>query len=145
MWIMSWGKEGRAVRQSHLWARKEQWRQVLDKPLRRLPKAKGGVPVVAQWLSGLTNPTSIHEDEGLIPDLAQCIAVSCGVGCRCSSDPKLLWLWRRLAATVLIHPLSWEPPYAAGVVLKRQKDQKKKMWYIYIREYYSPIKKKRAK
>ena len=31
-------------------------------------ETKSGVPVVAQWL---TNPTSIHEDTGLIPVLAQ--------------------------------------------------------------------------
>ena len=31
-------------------------------------KAEGGVPFVAQ---GLTNPTSIHEDLGSIPGLAQ--------------------------------------------------------------------------
>ena len=39
----------------------------------------------------------------------------------------LLWLWHRVAATALIRPLDWEPPYAAGVALKRQKDQKKKI------------------
>ena len=37
------------------------------------------------------------------------------------------WLWRRLAATALIAPLTWEPPYAAGSVLKRQKGQKIKI------------------
>ena len=40
--------------------------------------------------------------------------MSCGVGCRLGSDPALLWLWRRLAATAPIRPLAWEPPYAAG-------------------------------
>ena len=66
------------------------------------------------------NP-SIHEDAGLIPGLIQqgsCVAVSCGVGPRCSSDPELLWLWHRLAAVALVRPLSWEPPYAVGVALK---------------------------
>ena len=29
-----------------------------------------GIPVVAQWIK---NPTSIYEDAGLIPDLAQCV------------------------------------------------------------------------
>ena len=40
--------------------------------------------------------------------------MSCGVGRRHGSDPALLWLWRRLAATAPIRPLAWEPPYAAG-------------------------------
>ena len=52
--------------------------------------------------------------------------VSCGVGHRHGSDPVLLWLWVRLVAIVPIGALAWEPPYTVGVVLKRQKDQKKK-------------------
>jgi len=52
--------------------------------------------------------------------------VSCGVGCRHGSDLALLWLWHRPAATALFRPLAWEPPYAVGVALKRQKDKKKK-------------------
>ena len=48
-------------------------------------------------------------------------AMSCGVGRRHSSDPAFLWLWRRLAATALIRPLVWEPPYAAGAALKDKK------------------------
>ena len=50
--------------------------------------------------------------------------MSCGIGRRCGSD--LAWLWRRPAATGLIRPLAWEPPYAAGEVLKRQKKKKEK-------------------
>ena len=50
--------------------------------------------------------------------------MSCGVGCRCSSDSVLLWLWSRLKATAPIRPLAWEPPYAAGAALKRQKTKK---------------------
>ena len=69
------------------------------------------------------NPTSIHEDMGLIPGLAQW--VSCDIGCRCSSDPTLLWLWHRLAAASAIQPLAWEPPYATGVAQKKEKKIKK--------------------
>ena len=47
--------------------------------------------------------------------------MSCGVGRRCSSDPVLLWLGRRPAATASIRPLAWELPYATGSALKRQK------------------------
>ena len=36
----------------------------------------------------------------------------------------LMWLWRRLAATVLLRPLTWEPPYAAGAALKKAKQNK---------------------
>ena len=54
--------------------------------------------------------------------------MSCGVGSRCNSDLMLLWLWLWLAATTLIGPLAWEPPYNTGAALKRQKDQKKKKY-----------------
>ena len=47
--------------------------------------------------------------------------MNCGVGCRGSLDPALLWLWSRLAAVALLRPLTWEPPYTVGVALKRQK------------------------
>ena len=52
--------------------------------------------------------------------------MSCGVGRRSSLDPPLLWLRRRPVATALIGPLAWEPPYAAGVALKCQKQKKQK-------------------
>ena len=52
--------------------------------------------------------------------------MSCGVSHRCGWDLALLWLWRRPAATALILPLVWEPPYAMSVALKGQKTEKKK-------------------
>ena len=50
--------------------------------------------------------------------------MNCGVGHRHSLDPALLWLWYRPAATTLIGPLAWEPPYASGTALKRRKKKK---------------------
>ena len=52
--------------------------------------------------------------------------MNCGVGCRLSSDPTLLWLWSRLVATAPIRPLAWEPPYASGAALEKGKKTKQK-------------------
>ena len=56
------------------------------------------------------------------------VAMSCGVGRRQGTDPVLLCLWYRLLATSLIRPLAWEPPYAMGGALKRQKKKKKEFY-----------------
>jgi len=45
---------------------------------------------------------------------------------RCSLDLVLPWLWCRPASVAPIRPLAWEPPYSAGVALKRPKAKKKK-------------------
>ena len=51
--------------------------------------------------------------------------MSCGVGCKRGSDPALLWLWHRAAATAPIRSLAWDPPRAAGMALEKTKRQKK--------------------
>ena len=53
--------------------------------------------------------------------------MSCGVVCRHHSDPTFLWLWCRPADVAPIGPLAWEPPYAMGAALNRQK-KKTKNW-----------------
>ena len=79
-------------------------------------------PVMAQriWLLFMRT-------RSLIPGLCQWVkhpVLPCGVGCRCGSDLALLWLWRRPVATAPIRPLGWEPLYAKGAALKRQKKKK---------------------
>ena len=51
--------------------------------------------------------------------------MSCGVGLgqRFRSGLSAL-LWLRPAATALIPPLAWEPPYVSDVALKRKKEKK---------------------
>ena len=55
------------------------------------------------------NPTSIYEDEGLIPGLTQWvkgsgIAMSCDVGHRHGSETASLWPWYRPAAVADLTP-----------------------------------------
>ena len=51
--------------------------------------------------------------------------MSYSVGFRRGLDPALLLLWCRPAATALIPPLAWEPPYAMDAALKRQKKRER--------------------
>jgi len=63
--------------------------------------------------------------------------MSCGVGHRRSLDLTLLWLWHRPAAVAQIRPLAWDPLYAAGVALKKQKIIKIIIITIILKHVYS--------
>ena len=65
------------------------------------------------------------------------LAENCDVGRRCGSDLVLLWLWCRPAATALIRPLAWEPPYvveAAQEIAKKKKKEREVMSVAYNAE-----------
>ena len=88
-----------------------------------------GVPVMAQqertWLVSMrmqVQSLSVGEGSGL--------ALSCGVGYKCSLDPTLLWC--RPAAAALIRSLAWELPYAMGTALKRHTKKVKMTFKKYI-------------
>ena len=81
---------------------------------------------MAQWV---TNAISIHEKMSSILGLTQrvkglALLKAYSIGCRCSLDLLLLWLWHRLEAAALIGPLAWELPYIVGAALKRKKKKK---------------------
>ena len=52
--------------------------------------------------------------------------MSCGVGCRCGSDPTLLWLWCRLVAAAPIRPPNLGTSICCGCGPKKAKKKKKK-------------------
>ena len=63
---------------------------------------------------------------GLDQQVEDLVAMSCGVGHRCGSDPVWLRLRCTSAGVAPIRPLAWEPPYATSVALKKEKKHKNK-------------------
>ena len=71
----------------------------------------------------------------LFSGLRSSMAMSCGVGRRCSSDPMLLWLWYRPESVAPIQSLDWELPYAMGTALKQKKLKKKELGLYCLQQW----------
>ena len=94
-----------------------------------------GVPIAAQlkqiWLGTMRLQVGFL---ALLSGLRIQCCMSCGVGHRCCSDLALLWLCWRLAATALIRPLAWGPPYATCAALKKTKENRETFFLFYYLE-----------
>ena len=71
-------------------------------------------------------PQDMVQSLALLTGLRICVAMSCSIGHRWSSDSMLLWLWCRPAAAAPIRPPAWELPHASGAVLKKKKKKQNK-------------------
>ena len=86
-----------------------------------------GVAIMAQQ-----KPIRLASIRTQVPSLASLSGLRIQHCCelRCRSQTRLrslvAWLWCRLAAIALIHPLAWEPPYAAGVAPNKDKIKQNK-------------------
>ena len=76
----------------------------------------------------VNEPTSIHEDVGLIPSVGLRIWHCHELWCRLwmKLESQLLWLWHKPSATALTRPLAWESPYAVGVAKKEERERERK-------------------
>ena len=86
---------------------------------------------MAQWKRTQLESMRMHFDPWPRLGRGTSIALSCGVGCRGSSNSELMWLWCKPAAGARIPPLAWELTYALGAA-KNSKKKKKIYIYIYI-------------
>ena len=87
-----------------------------------------GFPIVAQ---GIKNPTSIHEDAGLIPGLIGLSGLSIQNCCELWCGLKM-WLrcYMAVAVATPIRPLAWELLYVADSAIKKKTKNTVKVTFI---------------